>query len=102
MREVREYPGLVSQTLILSGKARIAKVSCNRAGPTVLRRARVPEDQIATQLGHLSRPASVRPGVYGERIFLKVDKDTRANFEAEGCGPLAYKSKNAEGVLTSY
>ena len=40
--------------------------------------------------------------VYGERIFLKVDKDTRANFEAEGSGPLAYKLKNAEGVLTSY
>lgn len=40
--------------------------------------------------------------VYGERIFLKVDKDTRVNFEAEGYGPLAYKFKNAEGVLTSY
>ena len=40
--------------------------------------------------------------VYEDRIFFKVSEDTRVVFEAEGCGPLRYKMRNAEGVLASY
>ncbi len=40
--------------------------------------------------------------VYQERIYLKTGEKNRQAFIAEGAGPLYYRFKNAEGVLTSY
>lgn len=40
--------------------------------------------------------------VYQERIYFKTGKENRPAFIAEGAGPLHYRFKNAEGVLTSY
>jgi DNA transformation protein len=40
--------------------------------------------------------------VYQERIYLKTGEENRQAFIAEGAGPLYYRFKNAEGVLTSY
>jgi DNA transformation protein and related proteins len=40
--------------------------------------------------------------VYQERIYLKTSEENRQAFIAEGAGPLYYRFKNAEGVLTSY
>lgn len=40
--------------------------------------------------------------VYQERIYLKTGEENRQAFIAEGVGPLYYRFKNAEGVLTSY
>jgi DNA transformation protein len=40
--------------------------------------------------------------VYEERIYFKTSEESRQAFIAEGTGPLYYKMKNAEGILTSY
>jgi DNA transformation protein len=40
--------------------------------------------------------------VYEERIYFKTSGESRRAFLAEGAGPLYYKMKNAEGILTSY
>ena len=40
--------------------------------------------------------------VYRERIYFKTSEENRPAFIAEGAGPLYYRFKNAEGVLTSY
>ena len=40
--------------------------------------------------------------VYEERIYFKTSEESRQAFLAEGAGPLYYKMKNAEGILTSY
>jgi len=40
--------------------------------------------------------------VYQERIYFKTGAENRQAFVAEGAGPLYYRFKNAEGVLTSY
>ena len=40
--------------------------------------------------------------VYEERIYFKTSEESRQAFIAEGAGPLYYKMKNAEGILTSY
>ncbi|BCP53094.1 DNA transformation protein tfoX [Kaistia sp. 32K] len=37
-----------------------------------------------------------------EVIYLKVDDVTRAAFEAEGCGPFVYGSKNGRDTSLSY
>lgn len=40
--------------------------------------------------------------VYEERIYFKTSEESCRAFIAEGAGPLYYKMKNAEGILTSY
>jgi DNA transformation protein and related proteins len=40
--------------------------------------------------------------VYQDRIYFKTGEENRQTFIAEGAGPLYYRFKNAEGVLTSY
>ena len=40
--------------------------------------------------------------VHEERLYFKTSEESRQAFIAEGTGPLFYKFKNAEGVLTSY
>ena len=40
--------------------------------------------------------------VFEERIYFKTSEESRRAFIAEGAGPLYYKMKNAEGILTSY
>jgi len=40
--------------------------------------------------------------VYEERIYFKTSEESRQAFIAEGAGPLYYKMKNGEGILTSY
>jgi DNA transformation protein and related proteins len=40
--------------------------------------------------------------VYEERIYFKTSEESRQVFIAESAGPLYYKMKNAEGILTSY
>lgn len=40
--------------------------------------------------------------VHEERLYFKTSEESRRAFIAEGKGPLFYKFKNAEGVLTSY
>ncbi len=38
----------------------------------------------------------------GERIFLKVNEETRGAFEAERCKPFVFESKDGETIMTSY
>ncbi len=40
--------------------------------------------------------------VHEDRLYFKTSEESRQAFIAEGTGPLFYKFKNAEGVLTSY
>lgn len=40
--------------------------------------------------------------VHEERLYFKTSEESRRAFIAEGAGPLFYKFKNAQGVLTSY
>jgi DNA transformation protein len=40
--------------------------------------------------------------VYDEKLYFKTSEESRQAFIVEGAGPLFYKFKNAEGVLTSY
>jgi DNA transformation protein len=40
--------------------------------------------------------------VHEEKFYFKTSEDTRQAFIAEGAGPLFYKFKTAEGILTSY
>ena len=40
--------------------------------------------------------------VHEERLYFKTSEESRQAFIAEGAGPLFYKFKTAEGVLTSY
>src|SRR5215475_7768001 len=40
--------------------------------------------------------------VYEEKLYFKTSEESRQAFIAEGTGPLFYKFKTAEGVLTSY
>ena len=40
--------------------------------------------------------------VYEEKLYFKTSEESRQAFIAEGAGPLFYKFKNAEGILTSY
>jgi DNA transformation protein and related proteins len=40
--------------------------------------------------------------VAGEVVHLKVDGSTRAAFEAEGCEPFSYATKDGRRTLTSY
>jgi DNA transformation protein len=40
--------------------------------------------------------------VHEDRLYFKTNDESRQAFIAEGTGPLFYKFKNAEGVLTSY
>jgi DNA transformation protein len=40
--------------------------------------------------------------VYEERLYFKTSEESRQAFIAEGTGPLYYKFKTAEGILTSY
>lgn len=40
--------------------------------------------------------------VHEDRLYFKTSEESRQAFIAEGAGPLFYKFKNAEGVLTSY
>ena len=40
--------------------------------------------------------------VHEERLYFKTSEESRQAFIAEGTGPLFYRFKNAEGVLTSY
>jgi DNA transformation protein len=40
--------------------------------------------------------------VYEDRLYFKTSEESRQAFIAEGAGPLFYKFKNAEGILTSY
>lgn len=40
--------------------------------------------------------------VHEDRLYFKTGEESRQAFIAEGAGPLFYKFKNAEGVLTSY
>jgi len=38
----------------------------------------------------------------GERIYLKVNEETRAAFDAERCKPFVFESKDGETIMTSY
>lgn len=38
----------------------------------------------------------------GERIYFKVNEETRAAFEAERCKPFVFESKDGETTMTSY
>ncbi len=38
----------------------------------------------------------------GERIYLKVNEETRPAFEAEGRKPFVFESKDGETIMTSY
>ena len=40
--------------------------------------------------------------VYEDRLYFKTSEESRQAFIAEGAGPLFYKFKTAEGILTSY
>ena len=40
--------------------------------------------------------------VHEDRLYFKTSEDSRKAFIAEGTGPLFWKFRNAEGVLTSY
>ncbi|HEY2835849.1 MAG TPA: TfoX/Sxy family protein [Rhizomicrobium sp.] len=40
--------------------------------------------------------------VYEEKLYFKTSEESRQAFIAEGAGPLFYKFKTAEGILTSY
>lgn len=40
--------------------------------------------------------------VYEEKLYFKTSEESRQAFIAEGVGPLFFKFKNADGVLTSY
>ena len=40
--------------------------------------------------------------VHEEKLYFKTSEESRLAFIAEGVGPLFFKFKNAEGVLTSY
>ena len=40
--------------------------------------------------------------VQEERLYFKTSEESRRAFIAEGTGPLFYKFKKAEGILTSY
>jgi len=40
--------------------------------------------------------------VHEEKLYFKTSEESRQAFIAEGVGPLFFKFKNAEGVLTSY
>lgn len=40
--------------------------------------------------------------VHEEKLYFKTSEESRRDFIAEGAGPLFYKFKTAEGVLTSY
>ena len=40
--------------------------------------------------------------VHEDRLYFKTSEESRQAFIAEGAGPLFYKFKTAEGVLTSY
>ena len=40
--------------------------------------------------------------VHEEKLYFKTSEESRRAFIAEGVGPLFFKFKNAEGVLTSY
>jgi DNA transformation protein len=40
--------------------------------------------------------------VHEEKLYFKTSEESRRDFVAEGAGPLFYKFKTAEGVLTSY
>lgn len=40
--------------------------------------------------------------VADERIYLKVNDETRPAFEAEGSQPFVFESKGGEAVMTSY
>ncbi|MBN9546312.1 MAG: TfoX/Sxy family protein [Alphaproteobacteria bacterium] len=40
--------------------------------------------------------------IHEDRLYFKTSEESRQAFIAEGAGPLFYKFKNAEGVLTSY
>jgi len=40
--------------------------------------------------------------VHEDKLYFKTSEESRQAFIAEGAGPLFYKFKNAEGVLTSY
>ena len=40
--------------------------------------------------------------VHEEKLYFKTSEESRKAFIAEGVGPLFFKFKNAEGVLTSY
>lgn len=37
-----------------------------------------------------------------ERLYLKVDEMTRADFEARGAGPFTYGRRDGERTITSY
>ena len=40
--------------------------------------------------------------VHEEKLYFKTSEESRQAFIVEGVGPLFFKFKNAEGVLTSY
>ena len=40
--------------------------------------------------------------VHEEKLYFKTSEESRKDFIAEGAGPLFYKFKTAEGILTSY
>jgi len=40
--------------------------------------------------------------VHEEKLYFKTSEESRRAFIAEGVGPLFFKFRNAEGVLTSY
>lgn len=40
--------------------------------------------------------------VLEDAIYLKSDAETRARFEAEGCGPFTYAKKTGQSVSLSY
>ncbi|MBN9554477.1 MAG: TfoX/Sxy family protein [Alphaproteobacteria bacterium] len=40
--------------------------------------------------------------VHEEKLYFKTSEESRRDFIAEGAGPLFYKFKTAEGILTSY
>ncbi|MFN3745568.1 MAG: TfoX/Sxy family protein [Hyphomicrobiaceae bacterium] len=40
--------------------------------------------------------------VVGDELYIKADEATIPDFEAEGCGPFVYGTKNGERALRSY
>ncbi|MDN3921361.1 TfoX/Sxy family protein [Roseateles violae] len=40
--------------------------------------------------------------IAGEQLYLKTDAETRPRFEAAGCEPFSYDSKNGERVVMGY
>jgi integrase len=88
------------------GTPKLSTYSGRHKATTVLRRARVPEDQIATQLGH-RRPSLRITGAYGEwdptylqdaaraldKWFLKVRKMARALAKSQENHKAKHQSK---------